>query len=467
MHRTFHNLSSRYGPLIYLKLGSIPCAVASSPELAKELLKTHELTFTSRKNSTAIDHLTYKVSFAFSPLGPYWKFIKKLCTWELLGNRTLNHFLPIRMEEYKRFLGVLAERSSLGESVNLTEELLKLTNNVISHMMLSTRCSGTQDQASAARTVVREVTQIFGEFNVSDIIWFCKNIDLQGFRQRIEDVHRRYDALLEKFITDREQVRKVNKENRGKSTCEGGDDEVKDFLDIMLDIMEDENAEVQITRDHIKALVLDFFTAATDTTAITLEWALAELINNPAVHQKAQEEIDKVVGSNRLVQESDGPNLPYIQAVIKETFRLHPPIPMLARKSIQGCKINGYFIPAHTLLFVNIWSMGRNPKYWDSPLEFRPERFLESCEGGPMGLIDVKGQHYQLLPFGTGRRGCPGMSLAMQEVSMVLSAMIQCFEWKVVGPLNMEERPGLTAPRAYDLVCSPVARFIPLDNINP
>ncbi|XVF30098.1 hypothetical protein REPUB_Repub16aG0027600 [Reevesia pubescens] len=416
IHHTFLKLSSIHGPLMYLRLGSVDCVVASNPELAKELLKTYELTFSARKHTAAIDHLTYSSSFAFAPYGPYWKFIKKLSTFELLGNRTLGQFLPVRTKELHHFISFLLEKSKAGETVNVTQELLKLTNNVISQMMLSMRCSGTGNQADGVRTLVREVTEIFGEFNVSDIIWFCKNLDLQGFRKRFEDTHRRYDALLESIIRDREE---------------------------------------------------DFLTAATDTTAIALEWALAELINHPEVLRKAQKEIDQVVGKSKLVEESDSPRLQYLQAIIKETFRLHPPIPMISRKSIEECKINGYTIPAHSLLFVNIWGIGRDPNIWDDPLKFQPERFLKSNEAdNNSGLIDVKGFHYQLLPFGTGRRGCPGISLAMQELPSTLAAMIQCFDWKVGRPntggvVDMTERPGLTAPRAQDLECVPVARFNP------
>ena len=182
------------------------------------------------------------------------------------------------------------------------------------------------------------------------------------------------------------------------------------------------------------------------------------------VLEKARKEIDKVVGNNRLIEESDCPNLPYIQAIIKETLRLHPPIPMVSRKSIKECNIHGYLIPKDTLLFVNIWSIGRDPKYWENPMDFKPERFLQSNKGDE--LIDIKGQDFQLLPFGTGRRGCPGISLAMQELPTILAVMIQCFNWRVVNQsgvemnvVDMDERPGLTAPRATDLVCVPMARL--------
>ncbi|XP_073146977.1 cytochrome P450 93B2-like [Henckelia pumila] len=448
IHQTFHHLSQRYGPLFQLRLGSVLCVVVSTPELAKEFLKTHELVFSSRKHTTAIDIVTYESSFAFSPYGPYWKYIKKLCTYQLLGARNLANFEPIRKIEIVDFLKVVSEKARAGEIINVTEELVKLTSNVISHMMLGLRCSGTEGEAEAARNVIRDVTQIFGEFDVSDIIWFCKNFDLQGIRRRSEDIQKRYDCLLEKIITDREKMRRAGG---------GGGGEAKDFLDLLLDVMESKNSDVKFTREHLKALILDFFTAGTDTTAIAVEWSVAELLRNPKVLKKAQEEIDSVVGMQRLLQESDAPKLPYIMATIKETFRLHPPIPMISRKSVSDCAIHGCMIPAQTLLFVNIWSIGRNPKYWENPMEFRPERFL----GPGCGSIDVKGQNFELMPFGTGRRGCPGMLLAMQELVSILGVMVQCFHLELPDgsqDVDMTERAGLTAPRAYDLLCRLVPR---------
>ncbi|XP_057955719.1 cytochrome P450 93B2-like isoform X2 [Malania oleifera] len=472
LHRSFHHLSSRYGPLIFLRLGSVPAVIAASPELAKELLKTNELTFVSRHQSAAIDYLMYDAAFAFAPYGPYWKLVKKLSMTKLIGAQPLSRFAHLRAAELRHLIRWVAKKAEAGERVNVTQELLKLTNNVISQMMLSMRCSEAEGKADAARRVAREVTQIFGELNVSDFIWVCRRWDVQGFRKRFTDIRRRYDALIEEIITEREGVRKKLK----RIGDGGGEEGVKDFLDILLDIIEDENSEMKISRVHIKALILDFFTAGTDTSATAVEWTLSELINHPAVLERAREEIDRVIGRTRLVEESDSPNLPYIQAIMKESFRLHPPVPLIVRKSLQDSTIAGYTIPANTMLFVNTWSIGRDPNYWDNPSEFRPERFLEpgteenGFRSGPN--VDVKGQHFQLLPFGSGRRGCPGLALAMQELPAVLAALIQCFDWKVVGwggekmnggdaAVDMEERPGMTVPRAHDLVCVPVARFTP------
>ncbi|XP_058735049.1 cytochrome P450 93B16-like [Vicia villosa] len=463
LHHAFRDLSDRYGPLIFLRLGYARFVVVNTPSLAKEFLKTNELVYSSRKMNIVINTVVYDdATFAFANYGPYWKFIKKLSTFELLGNHTLGQFLPIRTRELHAFIRMLANKSKSEETLNLTQALLSLSNNIISRMMLSIETSGTDSQAEQARVLVREVTQSFGEFNISDFIGFCKNFDLQGLKKKALDLHKRYDAFLEKIICDREESRKKFKVEGGSANEE---EKPKDFLDILLDVFDAKDCEVDFTRNHIKSLILDYFTAATDTTAISLEWAVSELYNNPMVQKKMQEEVDIVVGKERLVCEADIPNLPYTNAVIKETLRLHPPLPMVARKGIQDCVVDGHMIPKGSIVCVNTWAIGRDPKIWKNPLEFRPERFLESD-------IDMKGHHFELLPFGTGRRGCPGMPLAMRELPTVIGALVQCFEWKMLDPegkildhgkrIEMDERPGLTAPRANDLFGIPVARLNPI-----
>nr|GMD46394.1 cytochrome P450 93A3-like [Ipomoea batatas] len=399
-HQALHNLSNRHGPLMQIWLGSVPCVVASSAEMAKEFLKTHEYSFSDRPISAAVDYLTYgSQDFSFAPYGPYWKFMKKLCMSELLGGRTLDLLLPVRRDEIRRFLALLSHKAKAGEHVDVGAELLR------------------------------------------------------GLRKRLKDVHERFDGMMEKIIHDHIDAKRRRQQNKG------GDEVVRDLLDILLDIAEDKSSEMQLTRENIKAFALDIFAAGTDTSAITVEWALAELINHPETMEKASQELDSVIGTNRLVQESDISNLPYLQAIVKETLRLHPTGPMIVRESTEDCVIGGYNIPAKTRLFVNVWGINRDPRHWENPLEFQPERFLS-------GEFDVRGQHYEFLPFGSGRRGCPGTSLAMQVVQTSLAAMIQCFKWKVnEGSVDMEEGPGLTLPRAHPLVCLPVARINPLPSM--
>ncbi|XP_027070598.1 cytochrome P450 93A3-like [Coffea eugenioides] len=460
-HQALHRVSNRYGPLLHLFLGSVPCVVASSPEMAKVFLKTHENSFSNRPNSAVVDYITYgSQDFSFAPYGPYWKFMKKLCMTELLGGRTLDLLLPVRRDEITRFMELLSRKSKAGEAVDVGAELIRLANNVVSRMAMSRRCSENENEAADIKTIIHEIAELTGKFNVSDFIWFCKNLDLQGFKKRIRDVAERFDVMIEKIIEEHQETRTKRRHNNDAGQ------QMKDLLDILLDISEDESSDIRLTRENIKAFILDIFAAGTDTSAITLEWALSELINHPHIMQKAVQEIDSNIGKNRLIDESDISKLPYLQAIVKETLRLHPTGPMIVRESSEDCEVAGYHIPAKTRLLVNVWAIGRDPNYWENPLEFRPERFVFEEGNVSNSQPDVRGQHFHLLPFGSGRRGCPGTSLALQVVQTSLAAMLQCFEWNVNGEGNgkvdMEEGPGITLPKARPLVCVPKARFNPL-----
>ncbi|KAJ7976844.1 Cytochrome P450 [Quillaja saponaria] len=422
-HLAFHKLSNRYGPIFQLYLGSLPCVVVSSSEIAKEILKTNEISFADRKANTAVSYLTYGSSdFGFAPYGAYWKFIKKLCMSELLNGRMLDQLLPIRQEEINRLLQMIQMNAESGEAVDISGELVRLSSSIITRMSISKRCTDSDEEAHNIRKLVKESSKLSARFNLSDYHWLFKKLDVQGLNKGLKEVRDGFDAILERTIDEHLEARK-------KKTAGGAP---KDILDVLLNILEDESSEIKLTRINIKAFFMDLLSGGTDTSAITAEWVLAELINHPTIMEKARKEIDSVVGKDRVVLESDIANLPYIQAVVKETLRLHTPASIVARQSSESCNIVGYDIPANTKVFVNVWALGRDPKYWDNPLEFNPERFLsQKGTGVATSQLDVRGQNYHLLPFGSGRRGCPGASLALNIVQTTVAALIQCFEWKV------------------------------------
>ncbi|CAI8602191.1 unnamed protein product [Vicia faba] len=449
-HQSFHKLSTHYGPIIQIFLGSKRCIVTSSPEIAKEFLKNNETYFSNRFRSAAVDYLSYgSKGFLFAPYGDYWKFMKKMCMSELLGARTLDHFLPLRQQETLRFVRLLQKKGEAGEAVDVGGELLTLTNSTISRMAMRKICSENDSDAEVIRKMVRDAAELGGKFNVSDYIWFCKNLDLQGMNKRLKGIMERFDTMMERVIRE-------HQEERMKRMEKGEDDHVRDLLDILLEVHENENGEIKFSMENVKAFILDLFMAGTDTSATTIEWAMVELINNPDVMEKARQEIDLITQKSRLIQESDLPELPYLQAIVKETLRIHPTAPIIGRQTSENCVVYGYDVPAETILFLNLWSMGRDTKLWENPLEFKPERFMSEDI-----KFDVRGQNFQFMPFGTGRRACPGTSLALQVVPTNLAAMIQCFEWKVDGDgkVNMEEKPAMTLPRAHPLMCIPITRF--------
>ena len=197
--------------------------------------------------------------------------------------------------------------------------------------------------------------------------------------------------------------------------------------------------------------------ASNDTIAITLTWALSLLMNNPHALKKAQEELDFHVGRNQQVYESDIKKLVYLQAIIKETLRLYPAGPLaLPHEAMEDCTIAGFHIQAGTRLLVNLWKLHRDPTIWSDPLEFQPERFLTKHVG-----LDVRGQHFELLPFGSGRRMCPGISFALEILQLTLARLLHGFELGVVSdsPLDMTEGVGLALPKATPLEVTLVPRL--------
>ncbi|KAJ9695706.1 hypothetical protein PVL29_010937 [Vitis rotundifolia] len=456
IHLVYQKLSCRYGPLMHFFFGSVPCVVVCSPEMAKELLQNQDPVFSNRPKRVVAELLAYgDADLVYAPYGAKWRLMKKLCMTELLGMHTIHQFAPIRREERNRLLQRLLKKAKAGEAVVVKAELLRLTSDIVSRMSMSRRCSENEDEAAEVKKSIQEMSRFAMKLNVADFIWFCKKLDFQGFSKKAKAARDRYDSMIERIISEHEEARR-------KKEAGDGNGEVKDLIDMLLDTTEDEKAGMKLTRENIKALMLNVIGGGTNSPADAMEWALAELINHPNLMEKARHEIDCVVGKDRLVEESDITNLPYVEAITRETLRLHPAGPLIGRESIEDCKVGGYDIPAKTQLLINVWAIGRDPNYWENPLEFQPERFLNN-EGGINRRLNVRGQQFHLLPFGSGRRLCPGTTLALQVLHTTIAALIQCFDWKVNdggnGKVDMKEGSG--SSRATPLICVPVARLNP------
>ncbi|KAK3128133.1 hypothetical protein QOZ80_6BG0457430 [Eleusine coracana subsp. coracana] len=459
-HRALDRIIARYGPLVYLRLGpSTHCVVAGTAEAARDLLR-FEASIPERPLTAVTRHLAYdSAGFAFAPYGPHWRFVKRLCMSELLGPRTVDQLRPVREAELLAVLqAAKAHHAQQQVPLNVSRELVRLANNTIMRMV-ATDLPGAMTEE--ARDCAKQVAEVVGAFNLEDYVSLLRGWDLQGLTRRTREVRDRFDKLMETMITAKEQARRNNQHNTSSS---------KDLLDILMDAAEDDKADVKLTRNNIKAFILDIFTAGSDTTATSVEWMLAHLLNNPGCLHKLRAELDDVVGTSRLVSEHDVARLPYLQAVFKETLRLQPPAVFAQRETIEPLHVRGYTIPTKTSVFFNIFSIGRDPACWEEPLQFRPERFMPGGEGA---AVDPKGQHMQLMPFGSGRRACPGMGLAMQAVPAFLAALVQCFDWALPmpppgqsnkpPPLDMEEAEGLVSARKHPLLLFPTQRIhIPL-----
>uniref|UniRef100_A0A0A9GTN3 Uncharacterized protein n=1 Tax=Arundo donax TaxID=35708 RepID=A0A0A9GTN3_ARUDO len=477
VHRTFQELASRHGPLMHIRLGSTHCIVASSAEVASELIRSHEGSISERPLTAVARQFAYdSAGFAFAPYNAHWRFMKRLCMSELLGPRTVEQLRPVRRAGTVAMLRAVLESSARGEpAVDLTRHLIRLSNTSILRMVAST-ASGSV--TAEAQDLVKEVAELVGAFNAADYIAACRGWDFQGLGRRAADVHRRFDALLEEMIRNKEEAREARRDLRrdehrddGGSNKDTSSTNSKDLLDILLDKQQaaDEAAEVKLTRDNVKAFIIDVVTAGSDTSAAMVEWMLAELLNHPEALRKVVEEIDAVVEPDRIVGEADLPRLQYLQTAYKETLRLHPAAPLAHRQSTAEMVVRGFTVPPQTAVFINVWAIGRDPALWEDPLAFRPERFMP---GGAAEGLEPRGQHFQFMPFGSGRRGCPGMGLALQSVPAVLAALVQCFDWAIPATdadgnnkqammLGMEESDGLVCARKQPLLLRPTPRLNP------
>ncbi|XP_041013854.1 cytochrome P450 705A5-like [Juglans microcarpa x Juglans regia] len=451
LYKCFQILSAQYGPLLYLRFGASRCLLVSSASIAAEIFKTHDLAFASQPLFAFSDKLQYGTSgFINAPYGDYWRFMKRLCVKELLGTRQLERSRPVRREEIERLLRRVMEIARDKEAaIDMGAELMRLTNNTTCRMVMSTRCSEQDGEAERVIQLVKEAFELAAKMCFGDVLGPLKKLGFWVYGKQAMDVTRRYDEILERVLKEHE--------DRWKS--EGVEREDKDLMDLLLEIcQDDEEAEVKITRTHIKAFFLDLFIAGTETSAEAMQWVMAELINHPCVFKKVREEIESIVGKTKLVEELDTANLPYLQAVVKETLRLHPPGPVTLRECRQRCKINGFDIPEKTAVAINLYAIMRDEDSWDDPNEFCPERFFVSFKEKDKDQYQSEetGQtFFNFVPFRAGRRGCPGTTLAFSLMNTAIAALVQCFDWKVFGDgdkVDLQSGPGMSLGMARPLI---------------
>ncbi|CAM8895845.1 unnamed protein product [Rhodiola kirilowii] len=453
MAKSLQTLSNRYGPIMEIKVGAAICYVASDSSVAKQIFKTQELNFSSRPEFGSAEYFKYRGSrFVMAQYGDYWRFMKKLCMTKLLSVPQLQTFIHVREDEVDKLLHSLIEKSKSGEPADLSSELTSLTNNVICQMVMGKRCSGTSNEAATIKHLVEQSLVLAGKLTVGDSLGFLKRFF--GYRKLLESVLERYDTLVEMILKEHEKEMESEDDYKHKGN--------KDLMHILLDTHRDPAAEVKITRVDIKSFLLDLFMAGTDTSSTAMQWAMGELINHPYALSKLKTEIESVVGTGRLMNESDVPNLPYLRAVLRETLRLHPSAPLIIRECAEDCQINGYDLKAKTRMLVNVFAVMRDPKEWKDPDEFVPERFMEeSSEKIGEHQMEFKGQNFRYLPFGSGRRGCPGASLAMNIMHLTIGRLVQCFDFEVSGgggKVDMTLGNAFAAEMANPLIVFPRAR---------
>ncbi|CAA7028075.1 unnamed protein product [Microthlaspi erraticum] len=446
-HKSFQKLSSKYGDFLHLRIFNVRIVLVSSASVAHEIFKVQDVNVSSRGH-VAVDEslLLGSYSFLMAPYGDYWKFMKKLTVTKLLGPQALERSRGVRANELEKLYANLLDKAMNKESVDIGAEVMKLTHNSICKMMFGKSISEENGEADKMRSLITEGFGMTTKAFLSAVLRRpLEKFGISLFKKEIMSVSNRCEELMERVLVERET--KLEEHHQGG-----------DIINMLLTAYRDKNAEYNINRNHIKSVTMDLIGGGTDTLVHAIQWIMAELINNPKVLERLREEIDYVVGNTRLIQEADIPNLPYLQAVVKEGLRLHPSFPVVFRLFRRGCKVRGFNIPKSTLLVLNTYVVMRDPNVWEDPEEFNPERFLGGSSRS--GQVEDEVRELKYLPFGGGRRACPGSNLAYIVLGTAIGMMVQCFDWRIDGDkVNMEEARGaLTLSMAHPLKCTPIPR---------
>ncbi|KAL6979927.1 hypothetical protein U1Q18_021582 [Sarracenia purpurea var. burkii] len=421
-NRPNHSLAAfakLYGPLITLKLGSITTIVASSAETAKLILQKHDQTFCDR---TVPDVITSQpnpdATIAWAPVDHRWRRLRRICKTRLFNAQTLDLLQNLRHKKARELVLYIGKHADFSAAVDVGRAAFATTLNLMSNTIFSVDMVDPEfESAQEFKDLIWRIMEDSGKANLSDCFPAIKWLDIQGLKRHIST-------------------------------------RTRDFLDVLLDECEEDN-DSDFNRETIKPVIVDLFIAGSDTSAITTEWAMAELLRNPDSLQKARRELIETIGTKQLVTESDIDRLPYLRSIVKETMRLHPPVPfLLPRRAQHDTELLGFKVPQDAQVLVNAWAIGRDPENWDDPSSFSPERFLDSD-------CDFRGRNFEFIPFGGGRRICPGMPLAVRIVPLMLASILQSFNWRLpegITPesLDMEEQFGVTLKKAVPLRAIPV-----------
>lgn len=441
-HKSLAELAKLHGPLMSLKLGQVTTIVVSSPAMAKEVLQTHDQHLSNRTIPDALyvhDHQL--TGLPWIPVSNLWRSLRKICNTQLFSVKVLDANQQLRRRKVKELFEYVKRSGVNGEAVDIGREAFTTTLNLLSNTIFSVDLADpTSELARQFKEVTWNIMKDAGTPNLGDYFPLLKKIDPQGIRRRMT-VH--FKRLLDMFDGMIDQRLKIRESSGLVNT---------DVLDTLLTIIEEKTEDIH--KFQVNHLLLVLFVAGTDTTASTFQWAMAELLRNPEVLAKARAELVQVIGKGNPVEESDISRLPYLQAVVKETFRLHPAVPLLLpRRAEADVEVAGFTIPKGAQVMVNAWAIGRDSSTWEDPNEFKPERFLGS-------EIDVKGRSFELIPFGGGRRICPGLPLALRMLHLMLGTLIHSFDWKLEDgkkpkDIDLEDKFGISLQLARPLRAIP------------
>ncbi|XP_077209897.1 cytochrome P450, family 78, subfamily A, polypeptide 5 [Tasmannia lanceolata] len=425
--------------LMAFSIGFTRFVISSHPDSAKEILNSSA--FADRPVKESAYELLFHRAMGFAPFGVYWRNLRRISATHLFSPRRIAGFEGFRREIGEKMIGKI--RVLMGERGEVDVKRV-LHFGSLNNVMMSVFGKSYYDfekggEGFELEELVREGYDLLGSFNWSDHFPLIGLLDLQGVRKRCRNLVGRVNVFVGKIIE--EHTKKVD----------GflGEDGKDDFVDVLLGLEED-----KLNYSDMIAVLWEMIFRGTDTVAILLEWILARMVLHPDIQSKAQSEIDTVVGNSRPVADSDIPNLPYLQSIVKESLRMHPPGPLLswARLAIHDVHIGNNFIPAGTTAMVNMWSITHDKAIWTEPEEFKPERFMDED-------VSVMGSDLRLAPFGSGRRVCPGKAMGLATVHLWLAQLLKEFKFlPTENGVSLDECLKMSLEMKSPLVCRAVPR---------
>ncbi|KVI05728.1 cytochrome P450 [Cynara cardunculus var. scolymus] len=455
-HRAFSRLADQFGPIFYLQLGQVPTVVVSAAQPAELVLKAHDHVFSNRPQLVAAQYLSFGCSdVTFSKYGPYWRQARKICVTELLSPKRVNSFEVIRDEEVTPLLHVVSTRSGL--EVDISALFFHLANDMLCRVAFGKRFLQEQSRGNEEKDLNRilsETQALLAGFCIGDFFpeWEWVN-SVSGMRRRLMKNLKELREVCDDIINEHMKTRK-------ESTSGDGDARKEDFVDVLLRVQRQHDLEVPITDDNLKALVLVLFSS--HTLLFSLLFSYFSKYNDRYSKNRlitVQCGWWDMAETKGEIEETELHHFRYLKAVIKETMRLHPPVPLLVpRESMQKCTLQGYDIPERTRILINTYAIGRDPNSWPNPMVYDPERFVET-------EVDFRGQDFRFLPFGGGRRGCPGYAFGLATIELTLARLLYHFDWKLppgTGPddVDLDEIFGLATRKKTAL------KLIPTENRN-
>nr|AMZ03381.1 cytochrome P450 CYP71D380 [Plectranthus barbatus] len=481
-HHPLRNLATKYGPVMHLEFGEVSTIIISSAEAARMVLKTHDPACADRPKTMAAEIMWYNCSdIMFSPYGDYWRQMRKICITELLSAKNVRSFEHIREDEASLLIASI--RSTRGQPFDLTRKIFLFMNSMTCRAAFG---NASMDRAAAIE-LIKQAFGLVGHFDLADLFPSIKLFSfISNNKLKLLKMRRELDKILDGVIDEHRDNRSSTKKGYGELGTE-------DLVDVLLRLKESDQLHLPITNDGVKAVIFvsnivlylsgnlvklsnsyinpeklgtfnsshlspitlhmnflqDMFAAGTETASTTVDWAMAELMKNPSVMAKAQREIRRAFSGRNTIKESEIRTLKYLKLVVNETLRLHPPVSIIPRASREEFEMEGHHIPLNANIIVNIWSIGRDPKYWQNPESFEPERFEKSP-------IDFLGSDFEYIPFGSGKRVCPGMRFGVASIEFLLAQLLYHFDWKLptgIGgdDMDMAEADGITVSRKSPL----------------